>query len=98
MKQTGRTQLHLYGCSTTSVVTNPFESGIESLISQPDLSTPSLYSTSRRMSHARSEDKNTDSLNCVTCPFCNQLVDATIENGRIVCPQCKESAPYSKTE
>lgn len=33
---------------------------------------------------------------CCTCPFCNTEVEAVIAKGRIYCPHCKESAPYSR--
>lgn len=36
-------------------------------------------------------------LNCVTCPFCKHTVDAQIAEGRITCPKCKKSAPYSES-
>ena len=33
---------------------------------------------------------------CCTCPFCEKQVEAEIGGGRIKCPECKKSAPYSK--
>lgn len=33
---------------------------------------------------------------CCKCPFCEEQVEAEIGGGRIRCPNCKESAPYSK--
>ncbi|PIR79791.1 MAG: hypothetical protein COU25_03425 [Candidatus Levybacteria bacterium CG10_big_fil_rev_8_21_14_0_10_35_13] len=33
---------------------------------------------------------------CCTCPFCEKEVEAQIGGGRIKCPECKKSAPYSK--
>ena len=32
---------------------------------------------------------------CCTCPFCKKQVEAEIGGGRIKCPECKKSAPYS---
>ena len=33
-----------------------------------------------------------DLMKCVTCPFCNETVDAELAEGKITCPKCKESA------
>lgn len=33
---------------------------------------------------------------CCTCPFCEREVEAEIGGGRIRCPECKKSAPWSK--
>jgi len=35
---------------------------------------------------------------CCKCPFCKELVDAKIDGGRIYCPECGKSAPYSKSK
>lgn len=37
----------------------------------------------------------TDKLQCVTCPFCKELVDAVVGGGKITCPKCNASAQYS---
>lgn len=31
-------------------------------------------------------------MKCVTCPFCNETVDAELTESKIICPNCKESA------
>jgi hypothetical protein len=41
----------------------------------------------------RSFFKEGNELKC-TCPFCNQIVEAKIHNGRIHCPMCHRSAEY----
>lgn len=33
---------------------------------------------------------------CCTCPFCEQQVEAIIEDGKITCPKCKKSAPWKE--
>ena len=30
-----------------------------------------------------------DSMKCVTCPFCKKTVDAIVKNSVITCPECK---------
>lgn len=38
-----------------------------------------------------------DVMNCVTCPFCNKIVDAILTEDEIICPDCKKSAKRSKS-
>lgn len=40
-------------------------------------------------------DGTLDKTLCCTCPFCGEQVEATISGGRISCPECNNSAPYT---
>ena len=43
------------------------------------------------------EQPSGETILCCTCPFCEKEVDARISEGKISCPNCKKSAPYSKS-
>ncbi len=37
-------------------------------------------------------------LKCVQCPFCKNTVDAVISGGKITCPSCNASSPYTEPQ
>lgn len=104
MHDTGRNELHLYGCSATNTV-NRNDLGVVDVISsiqgeQNFISTPSIYSTAHRTGNV-AETTGTRILEC-ECPNnkCgsrnegNGKTKAVIENGTITCKVCGSSGPY----
>lgn len=91
MEETGREELFLYGCSATNTVKRSVFQTSYGL----ERDTPSTnYSTNYRMESINHDDSDSQ-LKCVECPFCHSVVDADIADGKIICPACNSSAPYS---
>lgn len=53
--------------------------------------------SSTLMDYHNSEIKGVvGTLDCVKCPFCEETVNALLTEDKIICPECKESAPRTK--
>lgn len=94
MQETGKERIVLYGCSATNSVTKneTAQSSISSAIENYSIAGNTTYSTASRMAgNFGLKDEDGSSMKCVQCPFCKNIVDAKVGDGKISCPECKES-------
>lgn len=80
-----RGEVKLTGCAGGSISINSL---FEKRLEQPEVENKNIFSTEYRL---KSSEK-TETMKCVTCPFCSETVDAIVTQSKIICPKCNKSA------